>query len=115
LRERVRVRVKFSGRFLFQCLQNSFLQAVPVFHYFAIPESHDPVSWRFQPVCTHIIVVCLFLVLPAIEFDEQLSFQADENYEILADRDLPTKLVAQQPMASQQVPQDTLGIRGVFS
>ena len=107
--------VKSTLRRLFQGHGNCSQYTFQIPKHIAIPEPENPESSGCQPPRAFAVVVCLFLVLPAVKLDYQLSIQADEIDEVHANRKLAAKLIAQQLTASQQAPQDNLGFRGIFS
>jgi hypothetical protein len=75
-----------------------------------------PEPQNTEPLCFHFsiparIIVCLFLMLTTIQFDNQLCFQAGKIGDIGTDGDLAPESVAPKLSISQRVPKVTLGIR----
>lgn len=52
----------------------------------------------------------MFLMLPAIEFDNQIRFMADEIDDITSNRFLPLEFQGQKAMRAQVMPQPLFGI-----
>jgi len=50
------------------------------------------------------------IVLSTVEFDDEHSFEANEVREVRSDRNLPPETESVELLATQVVPQETLGI-----
>ena len=64
---------------------NPFDNGIDLAQYFGVPESQYVISAGAQESASVLIFLCVQSVLRAIDFDEQVSFQANEVDEIRAD------------------------------
>ena len=75
-----------------------------------IPESKHLVTLLFQPGCPPSVILFLVHMLPAVEFNDQLFFEACEVYNILTQGMLPPEFVVAKLTAPQFGPQELFGV-----
>lgn len=100
---------------LFQNPQNHLQNRLCFLEHLIVPEPQYPESLCLNLLIPARIIVCLFLMLPTIQFDNQLCFQAGKIGDIDTDGDLAPESVALKLSISQRVPKVTLGIRRLIS
>jgi hypothetical protein len=87
-----------------QRIQNHLDHTLDILEYFVVPEPQYHESRLLQPLCPRQIVSRLIGVLAAVEFDDQLPFQAGEIEYEAAERMLPFELAALQLTIPQMPP-----------
>jgi hypothetical protein len=78
--------------------------------YFRIPKANDAISLLLKPILPLTIALGSFIVIvmPTIEFDDQMLGWAEEVHDIGADWRLPSKVRAVHRQFLQSAPQDLL-------
>ena len=80
---------------------------------FVVPVAEDPVALGLEKFGATVVVVALRLVLGAVELDDESVLLADEVGDVRADGHLAAEFAAEQPAASQSLPEPVLGIGAV--
>jgi len=104
-----------GGSPFFQYLQNHFQHRLRLLKHLVIPEPQYPKSLRLHLQVAARIIFRLFLMLPSIQFDNQLRFQAGEIGDVVADGHLAPEAVAAKLVAAQIAPKVLLGFRRMVS
>jgi hypothetical protein len=66
--------------------------SLKIFQHFIVPESNDVESLALKDSGVQNIVGCALVVLPAVEFDDQLLLDAGEVHDVFVDNDLAAEL-----------------------
>lgn len=69
-----------------------------------IPESHETEPLQGQPPCPSCVFFFMFGMLPPIDLDHKLVFEADEIHDVRTDRRLPTELETGKLLISEAQP-----------
>ena len=97
-------------RRLFEFEEDHLEHAIRVREHIGIPETDDAVAAQFEKARTAFI--CRIVrMLTTIEFDDQLSFDADEIGDIKSDRKLPPELETTKGAIAQALPEAEFGVR----
>ena len=78
--------------FIFHHVKYGQYNAIHIIHHIIVPEADNFIAQRFQIFCSLPIVFLLFQVLRTIQFDDEFLFEADEIWDVLAYRVLPSKV-----------------------
>jgi hypothetical protein len=97
--------------FLTRRSDNRFDNTVYVAQHVVIPEAQNKKTVRFKIGRSFCIVIAVFGMLSAIEFDNQPCRLAAKIHDIRLDRHLPTKFQSIQAAVAQAKPQSTLSVR----
>ena len=91
---------------------NRFENACQIARDVVIPKSQDPVIVISQPFVSDGIA-SVIRMLPAVYFDNQAAFPADEVHSVRSDRLLPNELVPHQAASTQLAPETKLRLRRI--
>jgi hypothetical protein len=95
--------------------KNDFEYRVRLSQHFVVPESKHPQSTVFEVAISLQIIRSLFLMLAAIDLDDELRFETCEIDDVASNGYLAPKSVSSKLSTTQMVPEDTLGIGRAFS
>ena len=98
-----------------QSVVDSLQDFLGLSEHLVIPEPDDPIASLLEPLATLPVLCGLLQVLRAVQLHDQLSLQADEVYDVGAQRMLPAELAVEQLTPSQACPQGPLGIGHVLA
>ena len=103
------------GGGVFQRFQDNLGYRFRLAQHFIVPEPQETKPLGLQPICAILVVDSLALVMPAVQFDYQPTFQAHEIHDVRTQGHLPPKLVISQLPAAKVLPQSQLGLGRVSS
>lgn len=91
-----------------------FEDSFEVLDHFAVPETDNGVAIGFEPCCASGIGRA-FDMLAAIEFDDELEFDAGKVGDVRADRELSSEFCAFDLAGAEALPEFAFHCRGVAS
>ena len=96
-----------------QLYVNSLKHCIQIACDFRIPESDDAISFLLQPKLSFLIARggFIFIMMSAVEFDDQAGGRAEKVHHVGADRRLPPEMCALYREFFQSTPQGAL-VRG---
>jgi len=95
---------------LIERAQDCFQYAINVSHDIVVPESENEITHRFERTRPVGISLFVLFMLPAIDFDDQLSVGAKEINDEAIDRYLSLEFPSIEPAIAQAKPQHALGV-----
>jgi hypothetical protein len=88
---------------LFYCAHYRFENAVEVLQYIIVPEAKNKITHRFESFGSSIIASILVMV-PAIDFNDEVSFLTTEIDDEVTERHLPPELQTSKAAVTQTKP-----------
>lgn len=100
-----------------QLAQERVANTNEIFAKFAVPHAKDSVSGGFQKASSRLLAphVRLEAMLHAVNFDDEVPFEADEVNNVTANRVLPAEAKSAQSILAQLGPEDAFLFRGFLS
>src|SRR6202035_1418953 len=93
-----------------QCFGKQRRDAVDIPHHLVVPKSQYAIAVRREPAIATLVGYGVG-VLPAVHFDDQAPFEADEVGDKSSDRNLTAKLEFRKSSIAEHEPQLALGNR----
>jgi len=90
--------------------ENRFGNALDILHHIIVPHSHHLESSLFQQSIAHCVVCALFIVLPTIDFHNQMHFKTNKIHDELLEWKLPAKAQTFKLSIAHDRPEFSLGI-----
>ena len=103
------------GRRWWKMSSNRLPNPFHVLQYFVVPESYHLESLDFEPLRSRGISLLLFGMLPAVQFDDEFLFETDKVDNVISDGLLASEFEALRLFGAQMLPQQSLGVGGVFA
>ena len=75
-----------------------------------VPKTQNYEAFTTEPLITPAIIFHLFLMLPAVNFDDQFWEETDEINDVIPNRLLPLEFQAEKAASAQVIPQSLLGL-----
>ncbi len=89
---------------------NDIEDSVGIAKHIVVPEAHDAKSLRFHERRAARVFRGIVIVLSAIDFDDELNFEANEVGDVRADWNLATEAMADNLFETQTRPEAPLGV-----
>ena len=92
-----------------KCLAYPLQHSLQILHHIIVPETQHQITLATQP-CIPLFIICrLFGMLPAVQFDNEISFHADKIHNVTTYGFLPLEFQAHEAVRAQVIPQSLFG------
>lgn len=89
-------------------LRNGLKNPFKILQDIVVPDAQDGEALVLEKPCSSSVIILLLSMLPAIDFDDQMSFETDQIKDIRAKRYLAAELQAVELTVAERAPEPAL-------
>ena len=93
-----------------RCMENSLSHPPDILHHLVVPHSHHLESLFLEQSIAHCVVCALFIVLPTIDFHNQMHFKTNKIHDELLEGKNSAKTQSLELSIAHDRPEFSLGI-----